>query len=314
MNEHKSKIVIVVSIGLYLLLYVVPVLGSIILMHVKPKFGTPGDWLGFFGGYLGSIAAIIGVYWQVNKTERYEKKRNIEKTNPVFFLRYNRAMKENELVYYNLIPNQWSDFHNKETLDFELLTMDRLEMIPFTTQCRYTPRIPTITNVSNHDAYFCSIKLTYYWGAELDKMFLDHLHFSDLDKTKLELHHEHIEVPVIKAKEQIAVIIWPTAWHRFAKIKTLSMTYKTESGVFNNADFSMVDLGKDSELPQVPKIKLVSEPLHSYFKDKQSVTANGTVVAESDEKFVGVYTLTADGKTTKWLDKGKNVVNETKKQ
>lgn len=41
-------------------------------------------WLGFWGGYLGSVIAVGGVYWQVSR----EKEENIKAARPVFALMY----------------------------------------------------------------------------------------------------------------------------------------------------------------------------------------------------------------------------------
>lgn len=50
-------------------------------------------WLGFWGGYLGSIVAVGGVYWQVNR----EKEENIKAARPIFTIMYddNFGMKIN---------------------------------------------------------------------------------------------------------------------------------------------------------------------------------------------------------------------------
>ncbi|MGX6400798.1 hypothetical protein ACWM0Y_07540 [Lactiplantibacillus plantarum] len=47
------------------------------------KIGTNDGWLGFWGGYLGSIIAIGGVYWQVRKQIRFEESKQLPRLVPI---------------------------------------------------------------------------------------------------------------------------------------------------------------------------------------------------------------------------------------
>lgn len=47
------------------------------------NIGTNDGWLGFWGGYLGSIIAIGGVYWQVRKQIRFEESKQIPRLVPI---------------------------------------------------------------------------------------------------------------------------------------------------------------------------------------------------------------------------------------
>ncbi|MBL1057015.1 hypothetical protein JEM51_11485 [Ligilactobacillus agilis] len=44
--------------------------------------GSNDGWLGFWGGYLGSIIAIAGVWWQTNKTIKNEKELMFSQKRP----------------------------------------------------------------------------------------------------------------------------------------------------------------------------------------------------------------------------------------
>lgn len=49
------------------------------------------DWLGFWGGYLGAIVAIAGVFWQVTRTNKSEKESQFRIARPFFIARILRG-------------------------------------------------------------------------------------------------------------------------------------------------------------------------------------------------------------------------------
>ena len=49
------------------------------LIIPKEEVGIKGDWIIFSGGYIGSITALWGIWWQVDNEKKEEKKKmNIE--------------------------------------------------------------------------------------------------------------------------------------------------------------------------------------------------------------------------------------------
>lgn len=48
--------------------------------------GSDDGWLGFWGGYLGSIIAVSGVYWQVREEIRNGKMEQYKEARPIFML------------------------------------------------------------------------------------------------------------------------------------------------------------------------------------------------------------------------------------
>jgi len=72
-----------------------------------------GDWLGFWGGYLGSIIAIIGVAWTLNESKknmnitlRQEKENRFKESRPFFYIDIakNIVDKQKKVNYYSSLP------------------------------------------------------------------------------------------------------------------------------------------------------------------------------------------------------------------
>lgn len=80
-EKAKVKAKIISYMGKYSLLIILIVLAFIpimvgLLMNTSFFDGISGSndgWLGFWGGYLGSIAAILGVYWQMHEENKQWK-------------------------------------------------------------------------------------------------------------------------------------------------------------------------------------------------------------------------------------------------
>lgn len=55
-------------------------LGAFMSQHLVKgiNVGSKDGWLGFFGGYLGAIVSIGGVYWSVNEQFKHEKQQQME--------------------------------------------------------------------------------------------------------------------------------------------------------------------------------------------------------------------------------------------
>lgn len=57
--------------------------------------------LGFWGGYLGSIVAVIGVFWQVREEIKNNRKMELEKVRPIFLLDIMDGSEENKSGFTN---------------------------------------------------------------------------------------------------------------------------------------------------------------------------------------------------------------------
>ncbi|MCP0885906.1 hypothetical protein LB941_00975 [Ligilactobacillus sp. WILCCON 0076] len=48
-----------------------------------PGNGSNDGWLGFWGGYLGAVVSIVGIFWSVNKQNSFEKSLEKERNKPI---------------------------------------------------------------------------------------------------------------------------------------------------------------------------------------------------------------------------------------
>ncbi|MDF4186144.1 hypothetical protein [Ligilactobacillus salivarius] len=84
--------------------------------------GSDDGWLGFWGGFLGAIFAVVGVWWQTNKTIKNEKELMFSQKRPYIILQELSADKVDE-VYG--ISN--CDLKDK----FQILVIKNLSNQPF---------------------------------------------------------------------------------------------------------------------------------------------------------------------------------------
>lgn len=84
--------------------------------------GSKDGWLGFLGGFLGSIIAILGVWWQTNKTIMNEKELMFSQKRPYIILQL-------------LSPDKVDEVYGIEKCDlnseFQLLAIKNLSNQPF---------------------------------------------------------------------------------------------------------------------------------------------------------------------------------------
>lgn len=71
-------------------LVLAPIVIATLLPIINFSNGSNDGWLGFWGGYLGAIIAIVGVWWQTNKTIKNEKELMFSNARPFFNLTVER--------------------------------------------------------------------------------------------------------------------------------------------------------------------------------------------------------------------------------
>lgn len=307
-NDHPFRSVFILIVATLIIIpFIVLILLKVLSFGIF-ETGTNDGWIGFWGGYLGAIVAIGGVYWQVTRTERKEKQRSKKRARPLFYFSYRRSLNEGEKVYYNASADQWISV-SEATVDPHMVFVEgEKEPLRFDTHIRYNPRLLVVQNVSNQDAYFCSIHLSYYFGDELDKEIWERKNFAKLNEEKLknEVHHEHIEFPVLNAKESAIIVIWPILLHRFARIKSLTMTYVTAHGEKGTAILGLKDIKDGGDIQQIPEYAYTDEqPDETYFSEKQSYTVFSVVsdFLEKDDLNSGEnYVLRFNGKGKRILE------------
>ena len=84
MKKYKNQI-----LGTAVALIAIPIFVALLLHApgLNNVFGSDDGWLGFWGGYLGAIVAIVGVWWQTNKTIKNEKELMFSQKRPYIVLR-----------------------------------------------------------------------------------------------------------------------------------------------------------------------------------------------------------------------------------
>lgn len=104
------------------LLIVIPISIGIILPNFNVNNGSDDGWLGFWGGYLGAILAVVGVWWQTNKTIKNEKELMFSQKRPYIILQELSADKVDEVYGINNC-----DLKDK----FQILVIKNLSNQPF---------------------------------------------------------------------------------------------------------------------------------------------------------------------------------------
>lgn len=61
--------------------------------------GSDDGWLGFWGGYLGAVIAIGGVYWSVNKQLRGDKEGTYRMSRPFFIVNLKKHLVKTSEIY-----------------------------------------------------------------------------------------------------------------------------------------------------------------------------------------------------------------------
>lgn len=68
-NINFFLIMITVIVGIA---FAFPKILEWIYPFVPSRFGSKDSWIGFLGGYLGSIIAVLGIWWQMNVTRKQQ--------------------------------------------------------------------------------------------------------------------------------------------------------------------------------------------------------------------------------------------------
>ncbi|MGF7436775.1 hypothetical protein [Lentilactobacillus senioris] len=100
-----------IVIYFFILIMAVPSLVGIIMSQrlvEGTSIGSKDGWLGFWGGYLGAIISILGVYWSVTRTMNTEKENDFSQSRPFFVVQ----LKEEE---FEKGKRYW--FHDKDNIN-----------------------------------------------------------------------------------------------------------------------------------------------------------------------------------------------------
>ncbi|WP_076648265.1 hypothetical protein [Latilactobacillus sakei] len=106
--------------------------------------GKRSDWFSFWGGYLGAIIAVAGVYYQINSEKKNVRITESEISRPYFVVRYLNIDTSDNNIY----------FENKNELYQD--TMERLEK---TNQDYLMKTCISLQNISIHHAFSVEIRI-----------------------------------------------------------------------------------------------------------------------------------------------------------
>lgn len=104
-QEKRKQYYWIIGVSFLIIsVFLVPLVWNLGMMVLNFGVGDNNSWLGFWGGYLGAIVAIGGVYWQVNRTLQSEKEALYRQNRPYFILQYTndyvRKRTDEEKYYY----------------------------------------------------------------------------------------------------------------------------------------------------------------------------------------------------------------------
>ncbi|MFT8837557.1 hypothetical protein [Liquorilactobacillus satsumensis] len=170
--KKNWRMLSLILIGVFIILVLIPVILEIGITNI-PGNGDDGGWLGFWGGYLGtmigSAIAIGGVYWQVQKNVEFEKK--LSKTQiesekelafrsrrPFCIVSYNqKKIYRKQLFYFGSIDD-------KEFYDFNNMLQDL--------SCNAEPAKSPLLNINNVSEHrMMAVKVTVGYSDESEETF-----------------------------------------------------------------------------------------------------------------------------------------------
>lgn len=121
----------------------IPAIVEIGLSIFNVSNSSADGWLGFWGGYLGAIIAVVGVWWQTNKTIENEKKKSFIIVRPFV----NVSISTKDIKYSDKVKSYYTNesVENNSFLDL---------------QEKYNGNVITISNLSDKPMVRIYIKLT----------------------------------------------------------------------------------------------------------------------------------------------------------
>lgn len=255
-------------------------------LNCIPGAGSNDGWLGYWGGIVGAIVAIYGVYWQVNnqaiqskkdadaQTDLLSKQLTNEKENqyrqarPFFLL-------SQQSVTAGLSANGHEMYTDKSGNDIYL---ERFSVVPGNLIINSNTKINylEINNVSNKDMY--AVKVLF--SENLDDTFMSDFHefvsLNDMKESQKKFYDNGMSIAKIKANQKCDFVIGPVKAKRvwvwyitelresvklFFEDDGIGLTYKSENKLLENQQ--VVEEGKNNsavyELSDFKNSKLLSD-------------------------------------------------------
>lgn len=164
------------------------------------NIATNGEWLGFWGGYLGSIIVIGGVYWQVNRQIKVEKENQFRQFRP-FFLLTQEQVEVKKSVYSLMITKpgsseEFADLTDKGYVNKQLkLTQNE------------TLTLLEINNVSNKDMYAVKIFVTDNLDVQFINDFNKFVSLDEMTEYQKNIYNSGISIDKIGANEKAYFVV-----------------------------------------------------------------------------------------------------------
>ena len=94
--------------------------------------GSDDGWLGFWGGFLGAILAIAGVWWQTNKTIKNEKELMFSQKRPYIVIRESKI--SNDEISSIYVKKKYSPYENEPVIIIKNLSNKPMFSVKFVIQ------------------------------------------------------------------------------------------------------------------------------------------------------------------------------------
>lgn len=135
------------------------------IMPIVPSVGDDNGWLGFWGGYLGAAITVLGVYIQIDLTNKSTRKLEAVKSRPYFCLNIEEAdifeqnyfkNKEDRQQLINLYNHQFDEARGITTTD------DNGKVVPLKIKLPgYTRKFVRIQNISIHHSFSVDVVMKF---------------------------------------------------------------------------------------------------------------------------------------------------------
>lgn len=228
-------------------------------LNLIPGAGSNDGWLGYWGGIVGAIVAIYGVYWQVNKQATQSKKDadaqtdllNEQLTNekenqyrqarPFFLLSQQRANADFSVNGYGIYTDKSG---NDIYLEEDAIVPSNL-VITSDTEINYLE----IDNVSNKDMYAVKV----FFSENSDDTFMSDFHkyvsLSNMGESQKKFYDNGMSIAKIKANQKCDFVIGSVKAKRvwvwyvtelresiklFFEDEGIGLTYKSENKLLEN--------------------------------------------------------------------------------
>ena len=177
-----------------ILLFIIPVILAFLITTswFDGIAGSNDGWLGFWGGYLGAIIAIGGVYWQVKEEFNHNEQIKLNSTLPFFYIRHKEKIVSLSKRYFLPLatgddPDYGINFSKKINEYITHLNQGN----SFRTSSGY---VLSISNISPNEIYLVKVKLTYTNGKSNFYYILNMPEDSEIKVLGLDIFNEKFKL------------------------------------------------------------------------------------------------------------------------